>query len=131
MLAPHLFLVHLAEGGLDESRTGAEEGHHPHPEHRPRTTEGDGGGDTGDIAGTHAPGEGHGQRLEGGDAMAVGTAGENQASHLAEVANLQEAAAQGEIQTNAQAQINQCRTPDEAVEVINQIVHWGECSMCR
>ncbi len=110
-----LFLVHLAEGGLDERRAGAEEGHHPHPEHGTRTTEGDRGGHTGDVAGTDATGEGHGQGLEGGDAMFIGLAGEHQANHFFEVANLEKAAAQGEVETNAETQIDQRRAPDQTV----------------
>ena len=64
VLAVDFLFVDLAEGRLDEGRAGAEERHHPHPEHRAGAAEGDGGGHAGDVAGAYASGQGHGQGLE-------------------------------------------------------------------
>ena len=44
----------------------AQQGGYPHPEHRPRSTQGEGGGHSGDGASAHGGGQGGGQRLEGG-----------------------------------------------------------------
>ncbi len=93
VFAVDLLLVDLTQGGLHEGGAGAEEGDHPHPEHGTRATEGNGGGNTCNIAGADATGEGHGQRLEGGDPRIRALAIKHQPDHFGHMAQLQKAAA--------------------------------------
>ena len=61
-------LPQLSERRLDEGRRATEDGNHPHPEHRARSTDGNRDGHAGDVAGTHARRRGNGERLKRGDA---------------------------------------------------------------
>ena len=49
-----------------------QQGGHPQPEDRSRAAQGDGGGDTGDVAGAYGSRQGGGQGLEGGNLAGLG-----------------------------------------------------------
>jgi len=130
VFAVDLLLVDLTQGGLHEGGAGAEEGHHPHPEHGTRSAEGDGGGDAGDVAGTDPAGQGHGQRLEGGDARIRALAIKHQPDHLLDVTQLQKAAAQGEVEAYPQTQIDERRAPNHTIDGIDDLIHVQQLLCC-
>ena len=130
VLAVDLLLVDLTQGGLHEGGAGAEEGDHPHPEQGARAPEGDGGGDTGDVAGTDPTGQRHGERLEGGDPGIVALALEHQAYHALQVTQLQETAAQGEVEAHPQAQIDERWAPNHAIDGIDDLIHVQQLLCC-
>ncbi len=125
-----LLLVDLAQGGLHEGGAGAKEGDHPHPEQGARAAEGDGSGHTGDVAGTDATGQGHGECLEGGDTGIVALALKHQAYHAFQVAQLQETAAQGEVEAYPQTQIDERWAPNHAIDGIDDLIHVQQLLCC-
>ncbi|MCY1450820.1 hypothetical protein D9M71_676560 [compost metagenome] len=91
-------LVDLGQGALEEAAGHADQGGHPHPEHRTRATQGDGEAHTGDVAGADAAGKAQHQGLEGTQLAGLATDGFlEHTEHVAEVAELDEAGAKGEI----------------------------------
>lgn len=58
-------LVDLGQGAFEEAAGHADQRGDPHPEHRPRTAEGHGDADPGDVAGADPAGEAQHQGLEG------------------------------------------------------------------
>ena len=122
-LAFLLFLVDLAEGGLDVGRGRTEEGDDPHPEDRTGSAEADGRRDTGDVAGTDPARERNRQGLERGDTAIRFLAGIQQPDHLAEEAHLDKPGQDGEEQARSKAQVNEHRTPDIAIDLVNDLLH--------
>jgi hypothetical protein len=83
-------LVDLSESAFDERRRRAEERDRPHPEQRSRTTEGDRGRNTSDIARPNPARQRHCQRLKRRDTRRRLLALEHQPDHFAKLANLHE-----------------------------------------
>ena len=94
-------LINLSQSGLDESRSTANQGDQPHPEHTTHTAQADGGGHADDVTGTHAGcGRNH-QSAEGRNGVAIlGLFGHN-TNGFAEQAELYALGANGEIQATA------------------------------
>ena len=110
-----LLLVDLSQGGLDERRGRAEEGHGPHPEHGAGAAEGDRGGHTTDVAHAHAVGERHHQRLERGGAVGGLLTADELLDHVGKAAQLHEPGADREVQAGEETQGDQGDRPDHPI----------------
>ena len=109
-------LVYLRQGGLHKRGRGAEERHHPHPEHCTRPAESDGRGHTHNVAGAHAARKGDAERLERGNAVgAAGLLAEERTEHEPEPAHLHQTRAYGKVQTHHQQQHHQRRIPYDVI----------------
>ncbi|MDR6356376.1 hypothetical protein Q3H58_003047 [Pseudomonas psychrotolerans] len=110
-------LVDLRQGALEEAAGHADQGGHPHPEHRAGATQGHGQAHAGDVAGTHAAGQAEHQRLEGAQAVtAVAQGFLEHGEHVPEMADLHEPRAQGEIAAQADDQHDEHMAGQEVVE---------------
>ncbi len=118
-----LLFIYLCQRALDKGRGGAEKGRHPHPEHGAGTTERNGRRHAGDVADADTPRQRHGQRLERGNTRCGLLPGEHQPDHFCKAADLHESGADREVQTGAEAQINERAAPDDAIEEVDDFTH--------
>ena len=90
-------LEELSQRRFHESRSGTDEGNHPHPEHSAGTAHGDGGGYAGEVTRADACGHRDGKGLERRHMFLVALAGHRgigqQTHHLAQHTELHEARA--------------------------------------
>ncbi|MNQ83551.1 hypothetical protein D3C85_986350 [compost metagenome] len=120
-------LVQLRQRTLEEAGGHAQQGHQPHPEHRPRATQGNGHRHAGDVAGSDATGNRQHQGLEGAELalLALKGLGED-AEHAAEVAHLDEARGDREVEAETDQGDDKDLAPEQVVEEIEH----GVTSLC-
>ena len=95
-------LVELCEGRFNECRRTANECNYPHPEHGSRSTDGNGGCYTSEVARSHSGGDGHGKGLKRGNLLALLThigRFEQKPKHIGKHTKLHESALPREPQT--------------------------------
>ena len=102
-----LFLEDLSQGGFDVGRRSAEEGRDPHPDDGTWASEADGGGDAGDIADADTAGQRDREGLEGRDSLIGALAPEHLLEDGWDLADLNRAGADREIDTRAEAQVDE------------------------
>ena len=99
-----------------------EEGRQPHPEDGPRPPQGEGGGDAGDVAHPHGPGQGGGHGGEGGEVLPrpplllLKQAAQGDLEHVSQFAQLQKAGAPGEVDPHPHQHRQHHRPPDKPVD---------------
>lgn len=118
-----LFLEDLAERRLDVRGRGAEECRDPHPDDGTGAAEADGGGDTGDIADADAARQRDRQGLEGRDSLIGALAREHLLEDGGDLTDLYRAGADREIDTRAEAQVDEGGRPHDPVEPVDESGH--------
>ncbi|MNE07986.1 hypothetical protein D3C80_1006280 [compost metagenome] len=116
-------LVDLGQGALEKAAGHAHQRGYPHPEHRARAAEGHGDADTGDVTGTDTAGQAQHQRLE--RAQLAGLAAQGfleDAEHVAEMAELDETGAQGEIAAESDDKHDEEFPREEIVERFEHVI---------
>src|SRR5690606_3569110 len=120
-------LVELRQGAFEIAGGHSDQRHHPHPEHRAWSAEHDGYGDAGDVARAHAARDAEHQGLKGAELARLAFEGlAEDAEHAAEVAQLDETGADGEVQTQADQHHDQQFARDKIIE---NIEHGGSASL--
>ena len=100
-------LINLSQSTFHKGGGAAQQGGDPHPEHRAGAAQADGGGDAGDVAGTHAGGGGDHQGLEGGDAVLVLAGLHDDADRFGQEPELDELGAHGKVDAASHQQDNE------------------------
>ncbi len=100
--------VELSQRAFHKGGGHADKRHHPHPEDGAGAAGGEGNGDAGQVTGADARRQRGTERLKRGDAGAVAFIAVFQhREHVAEVAKLDKAGTQREVDAGAEQQINQ------------------------
>ena len=120
------FLILKGEHGFGIVGGHAEEGAEPHPEDSAGAAGGDGGSRTGDVASAHLSGNGGGEGLEGAHAGLIGAfamqgcVAEEALEGVAELANLDEAQAEGVENTGAAEEEEKEPAPQYVIDGIDK-----------
>ena len=124
---PAALLEDLGERGLHEAGGHADEGDDPHPEQGSGTAGHNGQGDSGDVPDADSRGQSHGEGLEGGDtALRTGARPGQRVDHGAEVAQLNQVGAGGQVDADQDEQGGKKVGVEEVVDGVEQVLDAGE-----
>lgn len=115
-------LENLAQRGLDQRGRHADRGHHPHPEDRARTADGERDRDAGDVSGTHARRKANAKCLKGRDPTVLSMGSPKLAKHAPEIPDLNTPSAHGEINADTDEQVNEDLGVQDIAKRIDQLL---------
>ena len=113
--------VENGQGHLEELGAHTQQGGDPHPEHGAGAADGNGAGYARNVARAHSGGKGGAHRLERGDGTVAGLfllehPADGAAQGIGELADLQKARAEAQVQSHADDAHHGGNAPDKAVE---------------
>ena len=119
--------VDLGQGAFEEAAGHADQCGDPHPEHRAWAAQGDGDADAGNITGANPAGKAQHQGLKGAQLACLATQRFlEHTEHVAEMAELDEARADGEVTAETDDQHDEELPRKEIVEYFE---HWKMTSI--